>query len=96
MKTIDLVYRTMYAELVQRCLDAAFQTDFPTTGNFVKVPVKDHLYWYFEETQPTKKRRYVGPDSDPEIARRVNPSVKSKTTFVRVENWCPLSFAKQD
>lgn len=71
MKAVDLVYRTMYAELVQRCLDAAFETDFPTTGNFVKVPVKDNIYWYFEETQPTKTRRYVGPDSDLEIAKRV-------------------------
>ncbi|MER8699454.1 MULTISPECIES: GSU2403 family nucleotidyltransferase fold protein [unclassified Mesorhizobium] len=71
MKTVDLVYRTMYAELVQRSLDAVFETDFPTTGNLVKVPVKGKVYWYFEETQPTKTRRYVGPDSDPEIAKRV-------------------------
>lgn len=71
MKTVDLVYRTMFAELVQRSLDAAFETDFPTTGNFVRVPVKGKDYWYFEETQPKKSRRYVGPDSDPDIAKRV-------------------------
>lgn len=71
MKTIDLAYRTLYAELVQRSLDASFETDFSTAGNFVRVPVKGRDYWYFEETRPEKKRRYVGPAEDPEIARRV-------------------------
>ncbi len=71
MKTIDLVYRTMFAELVQRSLDASFETDFSATGNFVRVPVKGRDYWYFEETQPNKTRKYVGPAEDPEIAGRV-------------------------
>ncbi|MER9584924.1 GSU2403 family nucleotidyltransferase fold protein [Mesorhizobium sp. M0276] len=71
MKTVDLVYRTMYAELVQRCLDASFETDFSTAGNFVRVPVKGRDYWYFEETRPKKTRKYVGPSDDPEIAKRV-------------------------
>ncbi|MDK1376454.1 GSU2403 family nucleotidyltransferase fold protein [Sinorhizobium sp. 6-70] len=71
MKTIDLMYRTMFAELVQRSLDASFETDFSTSGNFVRVPVKGRYYWYFEETQPNKTRKYVGPADDPEIARRV-------------------------
>lgn len=71
MKTIDLVYRTMFAELVQRSLDASFETDFSATGNFVRVPVKGRDYWYFEETQPNKTRKYVGPADDPEIAGRV-------------------------
>ena len=71
MKTIDLTYRTVYAELVQRSLDASFETDFSTAGNFVRVPVKGRDYWYFEETRPEKTRRYVGPAADPEIATRV-------------------------
>src|SRR3546814_13023615 len=61
----------MFAELAQRGLDASFTTDFSTSGNFVRVPVKGRNYWYFEETQPSKKRKYVGPASDPEIADRV-------------------------
>src|SRR3546814_20297986 len=61
----------MFAELAQRSLDASFTTDFSTSGNFVRVPVKGRNYWYFEETQPSKKRKYVGPASDPEIADRV-------------------------
>lgn len=71
MKTIDLMYRTVFAELVQRSLDAAFETEFSTAGNFVRVPVKGRDYWYFEETQPKKSRKYVGPADDPEIAKRV-------------------------
>jgi hypothetical protein len=71
MKTIDLVYRTMFAELVQRSLDASFETEFSTSGNFVRVPVKGKDYWYFEETQPRKTRKYLGPAGDPEIAKRV-------------------------
>ncbi|UCI06405.1 GSU2403 family nucleotidyltransferase fold protein [Mesorhizobium sp. B1-1-8] len=71
MKTIDLAYRTLYAELVQRSLDASFESDFSTAGNFVRVPVKGRDYWYFEETRPVKTRRYVGPAEDPEIAKRV-------------------------
>ena len=71
MKTIDLAYRTIFAELVQRSLDASFETDFSTAGNFVRVPVKGRDYWYFEETRPNKTRRYVGPAEDPDIAKRV-------------------------
>ena len=69
MKTLDLVYSTMLAELGQRSLDGAFATDFPLDGNFVSVPVKDRDYWYFD--QPGQKRRYVGPAADSEIASRV-------------------------
>lgn len=71
MKQIDLTYRTMFAELLQRSLDASFETEFSTAGNFLRVPVKGRDYWYFEETRPRKKRKYVGPADDPEIAKRV-------------------------
>ncbi|MDX3926128.1 MAG: GSU2403 family nucleotidyltransferase fold protein [Shinella sp.] len=81
MKTIDLMYRTMFAELVQRSLDASFETDFPLSGNFVRVPVKGRDYWYFEETQPRKTRKYVGPADDPEIAKRVEAFQDIKGDF---------------
>jgi hypothetical protein len=71
VKTIDLAYRTMFAELVQRCLDATFETEFSIEGNFVRVPVKGRDYWYFEVTRPKKTRKYVGPAEDPEITQRV-------------------------
>lgn len=73
MKQIDITYRTMFAELAQRSLDAQFQADFPLEGRFVTVPVKGKDYWYFDLPTPNgDKRRYVGPHSDKEITARVN------------------------
>ncbi|WP_306909369.1 nucleotidyltransferase family protein [Rhizobium mesoamericanum] len=72
MKEIDLVYRTMFAELAQRSLDAQFHADFPLEGRFVTVPVKGREYWYFDLPTPNgDKRTYVGPHSDKEITARV-------------------------
>lgn len=72
MKEIDLVYRTMFAELGQRTLDANFKTDFPIEGRFVSVTVKANDYWYFDTpTQHGDKRTYVGPKSDEDISKRV-------------------------
>lgn len=81
MDQIDLVYRTMYAELAQRSLDASFDAAFPMTGNFVRVPVKGRDYWYFEDRHAEKKRRYVGLAADPEIARRVEAFGREKQQF---------------
>ncbi|WP_037150253.1 nucleotidyltransferase family protein [Rhizobium freirei] len=73
IKEIDLIYRTMFAELAQRSLDAQFHADFPLEGRFVTVPVKGRDYWYFDLPTPNgDKRRYVGPHSDEEITARVN------------------------
>lgn len=73
MKQIDLIFRTMVAELGQRLLDATFTTEFPVQGRFVPVTVKDRKYWYFDTPGDDggKNRRYVGPAEDPEINRRV-------------------------
>lgn len=79
MKQVDLVYRTMYAELVQRSLDASFDADFPITGNFVSVPVKGRKYWYFDDSRAG--RRYVGPADDAEIDRRVTAFRRVKEDF---------------
>lgn len=74
MKQIDLSYRTLFAELVQRSLDAQFEADFPIEGRFVMVPVKGKEYWYFDLPTPDgpDKRRYVGPVADDAITARVN------------------------
>ncbi|WFU51600.1 nucleotidyltransferase family protein [Sinorhizobium terangae] len=75
MKQIDLIYRTMTAELGQRLLDASFSADFPVEGRFVRVNNKGRKYWYFdqpgEDEGYRQKRRYVGPADDPEINKRV-------------------------
>lgn len=73
MKTIDLMYQTMLAELGQRSLDAAWTADFPPSGRFTPVTVKNRRYWYFDQPDGSggRTRRYVGPADDPEIAERV-------------------------
>jgi hypothetical protein len=81
MDQVDFAYRTMYAELLQRSLDASFDETFPPTGNFVRVPVKGRDYWYFEDRHAEKKRRYVGLASDQEIARRVEEFGRHKEQF---------------
>jgi len=74
LKQIDLIYRTMIAELGQRLLDASFMADFPTDGRFVAVTVKQRRYWYFDQPDGAggQSRRYVGPADDLEITRRVD------------------------
>lgn len=73
MKAVDISYRTMFAELTQRTLDAQFAADFPLEGWFVTVTVKNREYWYFDLPTPAgkDKRSYVGPASDEAITERV-------------------------
>ena len=72
LKQIDFAYQTLFSELEQRCLDAEFDEAFPETGLFKKTVVKGRSYWYFNQRIDGKyKKRYVGPDSDPDVAKRV-------------------------
>ncbi len=71
---LDIAYQTLYSELVQRCLDESFASEFSLDGRFVAVPVKEKKYWYFDTPKPGgggQSRRYVGPADDPEITKRV-------------------------
>lgn len=80
MKSIDLMYQTMLAELGQRSLDAAWTADFPPAGRFTPATVKGRKYWYFDtpDGQGGTKRRYVGPAEDPDIAARVADHKRDK------------------
>lgn len=71
---LDITYQTLYSELVQRCLDASFTSEFSPDGRFVPVEVKGKKYWYFDTPKREgtgQHRRYVGPVDDPEITSRV-------------------------
>lgn len=83
MKSIDLVYQTMLAELGQRATDAAWTADFPAEGRFVKATVKARRYWYFDTSDEagSKKRRYVGPVDDPDISQRVETFKREKDDY---------------
>lgn len=62
LKTVDLIYQTMLAEIGQRAMDDAWTLDFPPIGRFVKVKVKEREYWYFDQSdgEGGQKRKYVG------------------------------------
>src|SRR3546814_19779362 len=80
---MDPAIQSMYADLVERCHDAAFDAEFDRAGNFVKRSEKGKLYWYYEPpmTDGSRPRKYVGPDSDPAVASRVEGFGRLKTGF---------------
>lgn len=72
MRLADLTYRTMFAELAERSLDAAFSNHCDVEGRFVAVSVKGRRYWYFDTARDgAKTRQYVGPAEDAAISQRV-------------------------
>jgi hypothetical protein len=80
-RQLDLIYRTMSAELLERALDAQFDTDFDETGTFRKRTVKGREYWYYkpsEKNTETAPDKYVGPADDPAIAQRVSDFARIK------------------
>lgn len=83
LKNIDLMYQTMLAELAQRTMDAAWTADFPPEGRFITSEVKGKRYWYFDMPDGSggKKRRYVGPADDEEIAQRVEDFKRDKDSL---------------
>jgi hypothetical protein len=80
MKSVDLMYQTMLAELGQRSLDAAWTADFPPEGRFTPANIKGRKYWYYDipDGHGGTKRRYVGPADDPDIAQRVSDHKRDK------------------
>jgi hypothetical protein len=89
VERLPLAHQTLYAELQQQVLDAAFDDQFPENGTFVTRVRKDRSYWYYEgyettsggETKARKYSKYVGPQDDPEIAKRVEAFRRTKTSF---------------
>lgn len=89
MDRISLAHQTLFAELQQQCLDAAFDEQFPENGSFVTKTQKGKKYWYYEgyrttsggKTEARKYSKYVGPHDDPDIAKRVENFQRSKTGY---------------
>jgi hypothetical protein len=85
-RSLDIVYTTMVAELVDRTLDAQFDADFDESGLFRKRSVKGRDYWYFKPSERGTAPAadiYVGPADDPEINRRVEQFAEIKDDFQR-------------
>lgn len=80
MKSIDLMYQTMLAELGQRSLGAAWTADFPPEGRLTPANIKGRKHWYFDipDEHGGTKRRYVGPADDPDVSQRVADHKRDK------------------
>jgi hypothetical protein len=78
MAAPQLVVQATYAELLERCMNAAFEEAFADDGTFVPKTINGRRYWYFQ-TRTTEKReqRYVGPET-PELIERIERHKQAK------------------
>jgi hypothetical protein len=81
---LPLTAQTIYAELVDLCSAARFDVDFPPTGTFVAVTVKNRRYWYYQTSTRNQKgqqhKRYVGPD-DEQTAKLIDRHGHIKSSY---------------
>ena len=71
MAVPPLVAQTTYAELLERCANAAFNDAFTEDGAFTPKTLKGRKYWYFQTgTGAARTQRYVGPET-PELLERI-------------------------
>ena len=79
---ITLATQTMFAELLQRCLDAEFDEQFGERGSFTRKRLKGRMYWYHQQKIAGKVvSTYVGPVTDKSITGRVNRFATIKSDF---------------
>jgi hypothetical protein len=82
MSDIALATQTMFAELLQRCLDAEFDEQFHERGNFRRRKKGHRYYWYFQwDAEGRKHERYAGPVTDKDITDRVSRFESIKADF---------------
>jgi len=85
VRKLSLAHQTMFADLIQRCLDAGFDAQFPEGGNFVRHTRGERGYWYYVPSAKggsgSRRPIYVGPDDDPEVASRVARFAAIKDNF---------------
>ncbi|MBS0377446.1 MAG: hypothetical protein JSS29_03085 [Proteobacteria bacterium] len=84
MKDIDLATQSLFAELLQRSLDAEFDAEFRENGSFQRKRSKNREYWHFQwRDGEAIRNKYVGPVSDPAITDRVERFATLKASFKR-------------
>jgi hypothetical protein len=88
MKRLTLTEQTLFADLIQRCLDASFDEEFPENGSFTQQKRNGRAYWYYQGYEPEAggepaKRfaKYVGPVDDPDVAVRVESFRNVKSNY---------------
>ncbi|MFM7625092.1 MAG: GSU2403 family nucleotidyltransferase fold protein [Gammaproteobacteria bacterium] len=89
MQLLSLAHQTMFAELVQRCLDAEFDDAFPENGSFTRVTGRNgQQFWYYKgyrrgaDDEQRRWSRYVGPVADAEVTARVERFRRTKQDYV--------------
>jgi hypothetical protein len=84
MKEVDLATQTLFAELLQRSLDAEFDAEFRENGIFIRKKSKDRYYWHYQWRDGEKiLNKYVGPVTDDSITDRVQRFSTLKASFKR-------------
>jgi hypothetical protein len=82
VQEIDLATQTMFAELLQRSLDAEFDDMFDERGTFRKKRSKGRMYWHHQRKIAGKVvSTYVGPVTDKSISDRVKRFNEIKSDF---------------
>ena len=82
MTGIALATQTLFAELLQRCLDAEFDETFRERGSFKRRRRRGRYYWYYAWDEAGAKREtYVGPVTDKSITDRVKRFADIKSDF---------------
>lgn len=84
VKEVDLAAQTLFAELLQRSLDAEFDVEYRENGTFVRKRSRDREYWHFQWRDGDQVRnKYVGPVNDRSITDRVERFSSLKAGFKR-------------
>jgi hypothetical protein len=82
MNDITLATQTMFAELLQRALDAEFDDLYDERGIFKRRKKKGRFYWhYLRDVDGKKREEYVGPVTDKSITARVERFQNLKSDF---------------
>ena len=82
MDEISISSQSMFAELLQRCLDGEFDEAFPEQGSFVRRRRDTRYYWYYRwDANGSKHERYVGPVTDKSITDRVHRFADIKSDY---------------
>ena len=84
MEEIDLAAQSLFAELLQRSLDAEFDAEYRENGTFVRKESKGRQYWHYQWRDGKNVRnKYVGPVTDASITQRVERFSSLKANFKR-------------
>jgi hypothetical protein len=90
---LDQATQTVFADLNQRVIDAAFDADYPENGSFFKSTIKGREYWYYtgyDAVSGKKIKKYVGPATDQAITARaeafdrIKVALKTRLDAVRM------------